>query len=181
MLQKRQWKNFRVVGGNGGFTIIEVLIALVILSIGLLAVGILQNRALQYSHAALLRSRAVQSVEDILDKIRANKFNINNYVIDLDLPDPAGVPYDTKAAIDSQLTAYSGIVRLDLAEWKWTLSRSLPGGRGSIAVAEDSTDGFLVATITVQWVESINNEGGVPPVQMTVPVKVILASDPNLL
>lgn len=182
MLQKRQWKNFRHVGGNGGFTIIEVLIALVILCIGLLAVGIMQNRALQYNHAALLRSRAVQSVEDILDKVRANKYNIKNYVIDLDVPDPAAGPYNTKADIDSKLPAsYTGIVRLDLAEWKWAISRSLPGGKGAIAVEEDLTDGFLVATITVQWVESINSEAGTAPVEMKVPVKVILASDPDLL
>lgn len=173
MLQNAQSGKFKGVGDRG-FTIIEVLIALVILCIGLMAVGILQNRALQYNHSALLRSRAVQSVEDILDKIRANKDNILSY--EIGLGDAEGV-YETKAELENELNAsYQNIVRMDLAEWKWSLSRALPGGRGAVEIEEDA-DGFLVATITLEWVESINKASDSLPVEMVIPVKVVLAAD----
>ena len=55
-----------------GFSLIEVLVALVVLSIGMLSVATLYVRGLQFSQTALVRSEAVQLAADMADRIRAN-------------------------------------------------------------------------------------------------------------
>jgi type IV pilus assembly protein PilV len=56
-----------------GFTLLEILVALLILTIGLLGLGTLQMTSLRYNHSALLRSQATLLAQDILDRMRANR------------------------------------------------------------------------------------------------------------
>ncbi|MGV8919212.1 MAG: type IV pilus modification protein PilV [Pseudomonas sp.] len=62
--------------GNGyfqtGISLIEVMVALVVLAIGLLSVSMLQLNALKYSDSAMLHSQASFIAYDMLDRIRAN-------------------------------------------------------------------------------------------------------------
>ncbi|TYT75137.1 type IV pilus modification protein PilV [Desulfobotulus mexicanus] len=124
---------------SSGFTLMEVLLVLVILSIGLLGLAVLQNMALKDNHNALLRSRAVQQAEDILDRIRANRNNLGDYVIAI-----------------GATPAVGGMAGTDLTEWRRGLALSLPGGDGSVAV--DAATG--VVTVVVQWRESVRGEDG---------------------
>ena len=57
---------------NKGFTLIEVLIALVIISFGLLALATMQLTSIQYSNSAKQRAQATFFAYDILDRMRAN-------------------------------------------------------------------------------------------------------------
>ena len=56
-----------------GFSLIEVLVALVILSVGLLGVAALQLTSLQTNREAYLRTQAVIAGTDLLERMRANK------------------------------------------------------------------------------------------------------------
>ena len=56
-----------------GFTLLEVLVALVILSIGLLGLAGLQAASLRYNHSSYLRSQATLIAYDIVDRMRANR------------------------------------------------------------------------------------------------------------
>lgn len=62
--------------GNGyfqtGMTLIEVMIALVILSVGLLGAAAVQINALKYTDSAMLHSHASFAAYDILDRMRGN-------------------------------------------------------------------------------------------------------------
>src|SRR3989304_2881609 len=55
-----------------GFSLIEVLVALLILSIGLLGLAALQTTSLQYNTGSYLRTQATFLAYDILDRMRAN-------------------------------------------------------------------------------------------------------------
>jgi prepilin-type N-terminal cleavage/methylation domain-containing protein len=55
-----------------GMSLIEVLVALVILSVGLLGIAQLLIHGMRTSHAALLRTQAVNLVADMAERIRAN-------------------------------------------------------------------------------------------------------------
>jgi len=57
---------------QGGVTLIEVLVAVVVLSIGLLGVAGLQAAGLRFTQNAALRSQAVVIATDIADRIRSN-------------------------------------------------------------------------------------------------------------
>ncbi len=58
---------------NQGFTLIEVLISIVILSIGLLGLAALQTKNLQYIQTANVRTQATFLAADLVDQINTNK------------------------------------------------------------------------------------------------------------
>jgi type IV pilus assembly protein PilV len=125
---------FPWLGSRGGFSLIEVLVAILILSIGLLGLAGLQTKALTGTQSALFRSRAVQRCEDILDRMRANRGPALDGNYNIDTEDPG---------------SSTGIVAMDdLVEWKTALAATLPEGDGSAAV------NCNIATVIVQWTEA---------------------------
>jgi type IV pilus assembly protein PilV len=59
-------------GAQEGMTLIEVLVALLILSVGLLGAAALQLNALKYTDSARMTSQASFIAYDMMDRIRAN-------------------------------------------------------------------------------------------------------------
>jgi len=59
-------------GSHSGFTLIEVMVAVVVLSLGLLGVAALQLTAKKSSHQAWQRSQAVLFADNLLERIRMN-------------------------------------------------------------------------------------------------------------
>ena len=118
-----------------GFTLLEVLIALLVLSIGLLGLAALQTIG--------LRSNSTMLAYDISDRMRANGQGIldGDYVIN---SGPiTGTPSDC-TSIDcttAQMALY------DLNQWKNAVA-ALPGGLGDITQVVGPP---LTHTITVRW------------------------------
>ena len=117
-----------------GTTLIETLVALVVLSVGLLGIAALQMTSLRNNRGAHLRSQAQVLAYDITDRMRANRDEAlaNAYVIGM-----AAAPGGT------------GLVLTDLQEWKTTLSTILPGGDGEIIRVGD------MFRIRIQWTDSL--------------------------
>jgi type IV pilus assembly protein PilV len=122
---------------NRGFTLIEVMVAVLVLSIGLLGVAGMQISSLKGGNDALVRAQAVLGAEDILDRMRANRQAClaGNYNIGF-----------------ADASSGTGMVLADLTEWKKSLTSNLPSGEGSVAVAGG------VATVVVRWTDSYKKE-----------------------
>lgn len=58
---------------NSGFSLIEALIALLILAIGLLGFALLQTMNLRFTQSAQQRTQATNLAYDLLDQMRANR------------------------------------------------------------------------------------------------------------
>lgn len=58
---------------NGGYSLIEVMIALVVLSIGLLGLAALQTISMRFNHDSYGRTQAAFQVYDIVDRMRVNR------------------------------------------------------------------------------------------------------------
>jgi type IV pilus modification protein PilV len=110
---------------QSGFTLLEVLIALLVLSIGLLGLAGLQAYSLQNNQSAAYSSHATFLGYDILDRIRANRENAEDYSIAIDDDAPDG----------------TSIAAQDLRAWKTNLGNLLPGIAGS-----DDLGGSVVIT-----------------------------------
>lgn len=123
---------------NGGFSLLEVLIALLILSIGLLGIAALQTVSLRSNHGAYQRSQATFLAYGIIDSIRANRDAALNDGYDI--------------AIGATNTG-TGIAGTDINTWRGNIRELLPDGDGSIACNGDG-----VCTITIQW--DVSREGG---------------------
>lgn len=65
---------------HGGFTLLELLVALLVLSLGLLGAAALQVRSLQDHSLALRQNSAQFLLADITERIRANPSGLAHYV-----------------------------------------------------------------------------------------------------
>lgn len=135
--------------GKRGFTLLEVLIALLVLSIGLLGLAALQTVGLRSSQMAAQRTLVSQYTYSIADRMRANPDGLSTvnryYVIGADDPTPRiTTNCDTTACTTEQLATF------DLAHWR-TGVNSLPGGKSRIN--QSVVNGVTVHTITVHWNE----------------------------
>lgn len=57
----------------GGFTLVEVLVALVVMSVGMLGIAALYLEGLRAGRTALYRTTAITLAADMADRIRANR------------------------------------------------------------------------------------------------------------
>lgn len=97
---------------SSGFSLLEVLIAMVVLSIGLLGIAGLQATSKRTSYEALQRTTAVMLTRDIIERMRTNPDQIANY--NGTVTETAITHNDCSAATCTpvQLAAY------DLFEWQ---------------------------------------------------------------
>lgn len=65
-------KESRAVRSQAGFSLVEVLIALVIMSVGMLGIAGLYVESLQAGRTSIFRHNAVTLASDVADRIRAN-------------------------------------------------------------------------------------------------------------
>jgi|GEM_PF-1198680 len=132
-----------------GFTLLEVLVALVVLSIGLLGIGKLVMVSSRGNDSALFRSQATALAYTMLDAMRANRDQATSGAYDVPTGAYAGAQDCVSASCDA-----SQLVVSNIQNWKSTLSKHLPEGDGSITTAAAvGADGQTrtTATITVQW------------------------------
>jgi type IV pilus assembly protein PilV len=129
-----------------GFTLLEILIAMVVLSIGMLGVAALQGVGMRSNHGAYLTSQASLLAYDMADRIRANPDQFATYSAFVsDCPDP--VPT-------------APLVAADLAEWSCAIEALLPAGAGSITGVD--VGDFARYTIRVAWEDRQTEADGDP-------------------
>jgi len=144
---------------QSGFTLVEVLVALVVLAIGLLGLASLQMMSLKFNSDAYLRTQATALAYDIADRMRANNTAVlaNGYLVATSADANA-----KKAAFDvciaGACNCYSGgncdttnLALFDLGTWYTRLDEALPGAserRATINFGVSNT-----ATITINWRE----------------------------
>lgn len=100
-----------------GFTLIEVLIAFIILSFGLLGAVALQAKAKQASFDAMQRAAAVALGNDILQRIRANDTIASIGLYGKENIDSSGALATTKACFGSSCNSLA-IAYMDIVQWK---------------------------------------------------------------
>ena len=134
-----------------GVTLLEMMVALLILSIGLLGVATLQARGQQFNQVAYFRTQATFLAYDLMERIRVNPTDSSGtagtYVSTLDsnnCPTDVNEDFCDGNAKDCDKDA---LVKYDKVQWCKHLANTLPGGNATIAWnSDDST-----YTITIQW------------------------------
>ena len=150
----------KIIFSQQGFSLIEALVAFLILSVGMLGIASLQLISLKAGHTATLRTVAVIKTEEMFERIRNNPFILDPVVagsyesIGDDPGDNNGCNDYTNVIVECSAEK---MARDDIFNWKANLIASLPntGVTASIAVL-DKVIGVLPAatvTITVNWRE----------------------------
>lgn len=131
-----------------GLSLIEVMVAVVVLSIGLLGMAALTGVSVRNTQSANYRTQATNLAYDVVDMMRANKNNVGYYNSGA-FSDPAVACADAPEALDP--TACGIGFACDIARWEEELCRTLPLGRGSIGVAVGGVPTTFVATVRIRW------------------------------
>lgn len=105
-----------------GVSLLEVLISIVVLSIGLLGFAGLQAASLKNNTSAYQRGLATMMAYDVIDRMRADLPNCATYAVG---PGAAGAG--------------------DVKNWKDGVKAALPGGNASIVIAAGTV------TVTILW------------------------------
>jgi type IV pilus assembly protein PilV len=127
-----------------GLTLVENLIALLVLSIGLLGLASLQTASLQFNTSAYQRTQATILASDMADRLRANRQAALNdlYTVSFENAPRACGGADMNGTVPQQ----------DISAWLNTIACRLPESSGSIARNGNEF------TFTVRWDDSQGRE-----------------------
>ena len=146
---------------NAGFTLLEVLVAIVVFSVGLLGLAALQIFSLRLSHDSLLRTTATILANDMADRMRANPVeaarginSLYNNPLGLATGNPHCLSKDESGNdIDTACTPAERAMQ-DFYEWRAKLSghvatswhpeikSELPTGEGVVCIDSTPDDGL---------------------------------------
>lgn len=110
---------------------IEVLVAVVLLSVGLLGLAGLQASGMRVGQSSTHRSQAALLAQDMIERMRANVAAAGAYGHELGAAAPP----------------CASVATCDLRDWQMRL-RALPAGTGAVTVTGHQ------ATVLVQWDDS---------------------------
>lgn len=141
-----------------GYSLLEVLISLVILSIGLLALAGMQLVSMRSSTGSYLRTQAAATAQDIQERIFVNPKTPNNY----ELTNPATVPAAPGTNCATADCTTKQLADWDLYNWYTNSAKLLPSFRTTItcspAPCPTSSTGSATMTVTVMWDEPDGTE-----------------------
>jgi len=120
---------------NRGFTLLEVMIATLVLAIGLLGIAGLQVTGLQSNTSSLMRTQATLFASDIAERMRVNNgaFSAGDYNL-------------ATATVRADCKSTTGCTPAQMAEndvsvWNTKISNALPAGAGIICIDSTPLDG----------------------------------------
>lgn len=133
-----------------GFNLLEVLIAIVVLSIGLVGLGLLELKGVQYTRDSYARTQAAIMAESLADRMRANPDGATGglYVLTSDEGDSGTFPIDP-----GQCCSPADVAGADKAVWWDAVIRNLANAQAAVTL-----DGNNHYDINLQWSEEENTQ-----------------------
>ena len=137
-----------------GFTLVEVLVALLLLSVGLLGVAGLQISGLRYHQGAYMRGQATSLLYDMADRMRINPQGVgassyNAITINTTTSGwQSSLPADPDCA--ANICTPANQAALDIRQWGLALGQ-LPRAVGTV------TRNGLIFTLTITWQDLDSN------------------------
>jgi type IV pilus assembly protein PilV len=134
-------KNF--IHRQQGFTLLESLIALVVLSVGMLGIAALYVEGLKAGRTAVYRTTAVSLAAGMMDRVRANPAGRDDYALD-------GATADcVNGGVDCTATE---LAQEDRLVWETEVAERMPSGvDADVAVTLGAV--FDTYAISVSWPE----------------------------
>jgi type IV pilus assembly protein PilV len=155
----------RTAGSSRGFSLVEVLVALIVLSVGLLGIAKMQALALSSTSVAGMRALAAVEANSIADSMHVNRgfwantnasgliVSIVGNTVSVTTPGPTGTTPPVLPEVNCVSSAPCDgptVAGYDLQEWANALNALLPGDQATISCnTTDPIDCF----VTIQWSE----------------------------
>lgn len=139
--------NHRLPRPARGYSLLEVLVTIFVLSVGLLGIAALFLSTLQDSRAAIQQSKATAFAVDMIERIRANRLAAESYPS----LSPASHDCRTTDGATASVCSPEDLAAHDLFEWESALANpvsGLPGGEGSVTRQATTPSTY---TVEVSW------------------------------
>jgi type IV pilus assembly protein PilV len=144
---------------TGGFTLVEVLIAMIIMSVGMLGIAGLYLQSIQAGRTSVFRHHAITLAGDISDRIRANPSAKVNY-------QAAG---QDNGCVDGTVDCTpTEMAQNDILVWDAQAAATLPGGQVAIVFTDNAGLAPDTYRITISWTEA--GSATPPAYSVTIPV-----------
>jgi type IV pilus assembly protein PilV len=130
--------------GQAGFSLIEAMVTLVVLSVGMIGIASLYGQGLGASRTALYRTVAVNLASDMADRIRGNRLGAASFQT------PANHNCDPEGGGGVNCSPQD-MAQHDRFMWSREVTRRLPNGVGTVNVAVGTPTTY---TIQVSWAET---------------------------
>lgn len=141
-------RNYTIYQKNG-FTLLEVMIAMVIFAVGMLGLAGIQALSLEGSHSSYSRSQAILLASEMVDRMKAN-YKATNYAMET-ATTSENAPGTVCDGVDTTITCNeSQMASFDHWQWKKMVEDTLLTGKGKITY--DATT--KVYTVSVHWDEN---------------------------
>jgi len=154
------------LNSNGGFTLIEILIALLVLSLGLIGLAMLQATGLRFNTESYMRSQATILAYDIIDRMRANKTaaDAGDYCMNGKTPtcETNSIPTDETCGDTGGCSSTTKLAAYDVSRWyalqKLMLSKGAsPSSIVRKAITTTSGKTVFQYEVTMRWSERDTN------------------------
>jgi len=143
-----------------GFSLFEVMAALIIFSFGMLGMGKMLTLAMKSNSSANSGTQATTLANAMLDRMRANRANsLQGTASGYSLPAlTSSATFGTGPDCSTVTCSNANLATYDVANWLAGLSAAsaLPSGKGSIVLT--SLNGQVSVAITVQWDDSVTQK-----------------------
>ncbi len=140
----------RIMRSQRGFTLVEVMVAVTIFSVGMLAIASLQISGMRHTRISALRTQAYQDAYSMVEEMRANQLAKENNFVDYMGVDSAAQLTDQVSCLnDATDCTPSAVAELVLFRWLTRLTE-LPEGRGIVCMDASPGDSAY-GTGTWNW------------------------------
>jgi len=143
-----------VVKSNAaGFSLVEVLVAMLILAIGLLGLAALQTQGVRFNNDAFVRTQGTTIAYDIIDKMRGNRANAVSYTT-ANFPARNALPgsgFYSWGSPPYNCNPLSATITNDLACWLNTVELVLPQGQATIT--QQAAPNTSLFDISISWLD----------------------------
>jgi len=144
--------------GEHGFTLIEVLVAMLVLMVGVLGVAAMQLVSFQNNQGAYYRTQATYIAAEILDRIRANEPASYAIYDGVDTTDSNTIPSDPGCAATLSGCSPAAMAAMDVRDWGahfvdvfsvTDYRTTIPSSNATIARVGD------IFTVQVTWAQRV--------------------------
>ncbi|WP_422847349.1 type IV pilus modification protein PilV [Acidovorax sp. M14] len=154
MLQLK--KLVRPAKNQTGFSLIEALVAIVVMTLGILGILGVQMRTLTDTQAGVRRGQAIRLIEDIGERLVNSPDALNNLAsYQVALTDP--LPTNTSDCCTAAACNTADLAACDLRQWRLRVDSTLPGAKTAVFIPQGASRQLGVL---IGWNETRYNQNG---------------------
>jgi type IV pilus assembly protein PilV len=137
----RRAHNSPTASDAAGFTLLEVLISLLIMSIGLTGIAALSVHTLLMTRTTIARTHALDHVGDISERIRVNRDGLAAY-------NGAAADHGCDTRTFTAPCSAHERAEQDLFDWNTMVAAALPGGIGRVEIVTAAATSAVAIKVT---------------------------------